>query len=238
MPIVLWILVFAGLVGAAVWVARKVGGSSGPRWYVRVYRTLYQRGWRVWERSAPPADLAALVEGAQALPPGHALELGCGGGADSIYLACQGWDVTGVDIVPEALALARRRAMTAGASPRFVLGDVTRLSQLGVTGPFDLVLDFGCLHTLPADQRREYVRSVSSVARRGAIFLLYGFARPPMFAPMRAGLTAPEVTELFGGSGWTVVLAEPADRDAIRVARARVDRSFELWRYQLVRHAA
>ena len=117
-------------------------------------------------------------------------------------------------------------------------GDATRLSDLGVTGPFALVLDFGCLHTLPPDERAAYVRSVSAVASQGATFLLYGFARPPMFAPMHAGLTPAEVSGLFGGSGWDVVRAEAVDRDAIRVGRARVDRSFELWRYQLVRRTA
>ena len=109
------------------------------------------------------------------------------------------------------------------------------MADLGVTGPFELVLDFGCLHTLPPDERAAYVRSVSEVTSPGATFLLYGFARPPLLAPMRAGLSVAEMTELFGASGWEVVRAELTDRDAIQVARARVDRSFELWRYQLVR---
>jgi len=215
--------------------ARRARVSSGERWYARVYRTLYRLGWRVWERSVPPTDLVGLVEGAAALRPGHVLDLGCGSGTDTIYLARHGWDVTGVDMVPEALTLARTRAAAAGLTPRFVQGDVTRLADFGVTGPFDLVLDFGCLHTLPPDERAAYVRSVSDVTRPGATFLLYGFARPPLLAPMHAGLTADEVTELFGASGWEVVRAERTDRDAIQVARTRVDRSFELWRYQLVR---
>jgi SAM-dependent methyltransferase len=224
-----------GLAGAAAWLARRARLSSGERWYARVYRTLYRLGWRVWERSVPPTDLVALVEGAAALGPGHALDLGCGSGTDSIYLARHGWDVTGVDMVPEALTLARTRAAAAGLTPRFVQGDVTRLVELGVIGPFELVLDFGCLHTLPPDERAAYVRSVSAVTSPGATFLLYGFARPPFLAPMRAGLTLDEVIELFGASGWEVVRAELTDRDAIQVAHTRVDRSFELWCYQLVR---
>jgi SAM-dependent methyltransferase len=222
------------LAGATVWVVRAVRGSPGERWYARVYRALYRLGWRVWERTAPPSDLVALVKGAAALPPGRALELGCGGGTDSIYLARHGWDVTAVDIVPEALDLARRRAREAGVAPRFVQGDVTRLPELDIAGPFELLLDFGCLHTLPHDVRSAYVAAVSAVAGSGARFLLYGFARPPILAPMQAGLTAAEVRELFRGPGWDVVRADVVDRDAIRVARARVDRSFELWRYLLV----
>ena len=43
------------------------------------------------------------------------------------------------------------------------------------------------------------------------------------------------ICTLYQTQGWEVLRAEPPDRDAIQVARARVDRPFELWRYQLVR---
>ena len=74
-------------------------------------------------------------------------------------------------MVPDALARARRRAAAAGAEARFVEGDVTDLGEFGVDGGFILILDFGCLHTLPADQRQAYVRSVSAAAGPGATLL-------------------------------------------------------------------
>ena len=73
------------------------------RWYQVLYRLLYRSGLVFWQRSAPPADLVALVEGPAALRPGRALELGCGTGTDTTYLATHGWDVTAVDMVPKAL---------------------------------------------------------------------------------------------------------------------------------------
>src|SRR5262245_12522472 len=118
----------------------------GPRWYAVVYPLRL----RVWERHTPPVELVAVVEGAAALPEGRALDLGCGSGTDSIYLARHGWTVTGVDIVPEAVVLARRNAAAAGVSVRFLEGDATRRQNLGLGAPFDLLVDFGCLHTLPA----------------------------------------------------------------------------------------
>ncbi|HEY3062638.1 MAG TPA: class I SAM-dependent methyltransferase [Chloroflexota bacterium] len=220
---------------AAVVLRRRTRWINGQRWYAIVYRTLYKLGLRIWERRAPAADLVALVEGPASLPAGRALDLGCGTATDSIYLAQHGWDVTGVDMVPEALSIARRRASAAGVAPQFVEGDVTRLLELDVHGPFSLVLDFGCLHTLPMDRRGAYVDSVSAVAAPGATFLLYGFARPPKFAPMQAGLTEHEVNVLFERSGWDILSADRVLDDAIQVARARVDRSFELWRYRLRR---
>jgi SAM-dependent methyltransferase len=224
-----------GAACAGVWLLQRRRSTPGERWYATVYRALYRLGWRVWERSTPAADLLALVEGACALPPDRALDLGCGSGTDSVYLAAHGWEVTGIDIVPQALELARQRAATAGVRARFIQADVTRLEDAGVHGPYTLVLDFGCLHTLPPDQRPSYVTSVSAVAAPGATFLVYGFARPPALAPMQAGLTEAEVRERFTGAGWDIIQATPVERDAIQVARARVDRSFELWRYRLVR---
>jgi SAM-dependent methyltransferase len=232
-------LVVVALVAAVAVAARRArrGWLAEHRWYEVVYRAFYVLGLRVWERQRSPADLIRLVEGPMARPPGRALDLGCGSGTDSVYLAQHGWTVTGVDIVPEALALARGRAAAAGVTPTFVEGDVTRLADLGVHGPFDLVLDFGCLHTLPSDRRDAYVRSVGAVARPGALLLLYGFARPPRLAPMQAGLTEPEVRERFTSAGWDLVSADRVADDPIVVARARVDRSFELWRFRLHRRA-
>jgi SAM-dependent methyltransferase len=220
-----------GALGAGVlW-----GRVRGRRWYDVVYRACYALGLRVWERGEPAAALVALAEGPSALPPGRALDLGCGTGTDSVYLARRGWDVTGVDQVPRALALARRRAAAAGVTPRFVSGDVTRLRDLGVGGRYALLLDFGCFHTLPADQRDAYVAGVSGVAAPGATLLLYGFARPPRLAPMPAGLPPEEVRRRFAGAGWALERAERVPAGTVGIAGARVDRSLALWCYRLRR---
>jgi SAM-dependent methyltransferase len=205
----------------------------GRRWYTLVYRAFYVARLRIWERHSPPSDLIDLVEGPHAPAPGRALDLGCGTGTDSIYLAKHGWDVTGVDMVPEALALARRNAAGVGVRATFTQGDVTQLGDV-VHGTFDLLLDFGCFHTLPPDQRPAYVDSVSAVAAPGATFLLYGFARPPRLAPMHAGIALDEVRERFSRE-WEIVKAERTSATAIQVARTRADQSFELWRFRLRR---
>jgi SAM-dependent methyltransferase len=208
------------------------------RWYSLVYRAIYLLRLRVWERRTPPMALRGLVEGPSALPPGRALDLGCGSGTDSVFLAQHGWQVTGLDLVPEALRLAKQRAISANVHVEFISGDATRLQDLHLSGPFDLIVDFGCLHTLPLDLRPAYVRGVSQLARPGATLLLYGFARPPRLAPMQAGLTEAEVRQRFAGAGWDVSDAERVLDDPLVVARARVDHSFHLWRYVLHRTAA
>ena len=210
--------------------------AERPRWYRLVYRAVYALGLRFWERRGPPAELVELVEGPHPLAVGRALDLGCGTGSDSIYLAQHGWEVTGVDMVPRALAIARRKAAAAGVRPRFVEGDVTRLRELGVGAGYSLLLDFGCFHTLPLDLRGAYVESVSAVAATGATFLLYGFARPPRLAPMPAGVSLTEVRERFA-SAWELERADESTAAAIGVARGRADRSFPLWRFRLRRRS-
>jgi SAM-dependent methyltransferase len=201
------------------------------RWYRAVYWLAYRLGLTVWQRPAPPSELVELVEGLSQLRAGRALDLGCGTGTDTIYLATHGWEVTAIDMVPKAVATARRNAAAAGVAPRFIQGDVTRLAELGVGDGYLLLLDFGCLHTLPEDQRPAYVTSVSHAAAPGATLLLYGFRRPPKAAPMHAGLTPDEVVQRFGPAGWHLV---NADRTTVEtMAAPRADVRFELWRYQL-----
>ncbi|MBE0688171.1 MAG: class I SAM-dependent methyltransferase, partial [Anaerolineaceae bacterium] len=74
---------------------------------------IYESGSIPWDQSDPPPeviDLAAL------LPVGRVLDLGCGYGRASIYMARLGWQVDGVDFVAQAIEGARIRADQAGLS--------------------------------------------------------------------------------------------------------------------------
>jgi SAM-dependent methyltransferase len=90
-----------------------------------------------------------------------------------------GWDVTGVDFVPRALAVAKRKAPGA----KLLIGDVTRLRDLGVSGPFDLMLDLGCFHSIPEARRSAYVREVTHVAAPGATLLMFAFGEKGRSTP-------------------------------------------------------
>jgi len=179
--------------------------------------------------------LIELVEGPTRPSTGRALDLGCGTGTDTVYLSRQGWDVTGVDLVPAALARAGRRAAAAGVAPHFVNGDATRLGALGIGDGFELLLDFGCFHTLPEDRRSAYIDGVSKVAAPGATFLLYGFTRPPRAAPMFSGMTTREVEDRFG-EWWELVNSQRSSMGrGVEVSGRRADDLFELWTWRLRR---
>ncbi|MGE0026092.1 MAG: class I SAM-dependent methyltransferase [Thermoleophilia bacterium] len=78
-----------------------------------------------------------LAEELAGLPPGRALDLACGEGRNAIWLARQGWDVTGVDFSGVAIEKAGRMAAEAGVSARFVRADLA--GHVPEPGSADLV---------------------------------------------------------------------------------------------------
>lgn len=78
-----------------------------------------------------------LVAEAQPLAPGRALDVGCGEGADAIWLAQRGWTVTAIDVSEVALGRARDAARQAGVDVEWVCGDA--LATAFAPRSFDLV---------------------------------------------------------------------------------------------------
>jgi SAM-dependent methyltransferase len=161
------------------------------------YRLAYRSGTPRWDSPRPRPEVAEL---ARHRMPGRALDLGCGTGSDVIYLASLGWDAVGVDFAPRAIAIARARASASGSSAAFTTGDVTRLREAGVSGRFDLVIDVGCYHGIPASRRDAYRAGVAAVTEPGGDLYLAGVGDPPaawrvLGAP---GLSADDLRRRFG----------------------------------------
>ncbi|HEX3542202.1 MAG TPA: class I SAM-dependent methyltransferase [Acidimicrobiales bacterium] len=93
----------------------------------------YSASNRIWS-GAPNGTL--ITETAQEIP-GRALDVGCGEGADAVWLARHGWQVTGLDVSAVALSRAREAAKDAGVEIEWVHGG---LVDAGLSaGAFDLV---------------------------------------------------------------------------------------------------
>ncbi|MFF3755021.1 FAD-dependent oxidoreductase [Streptomyces sp. NPDC002018] len=115
-----------------------------------------------------------LVREVAGLAPGHALDLGCGEGADAVWLARQGWRVTGTDISGVALGRAADHAEAEGVADRI---DWQR-HELGVSFPegrFDLV-SAHFLHSYGDLPREKILRTAASAVAPGGVLLIVGHA--------------------------------------------------------------
>ena len=145
-----------------------------------LFKTFYRFGFVPWDGHPLPKSLQSLIEGGGANPPlpaATALDLGCGTGDNSIYLAKNGWRVTGVDFVAKAVEKARAKAAAVGVDIRFEQADVTRLCEEGIGSNFALIVDNGCLHGMNDEDRYDYVREVTAAAAADARLLLVEFVR-------------------------------------------------------------
>ncbi|MGD1170005.1 class I SAM-dependent methyltransferase [Mycobacterium seoulense] len=183
-----------------------------------LFRIFYRIGFTPWDGHPLAQSVRDLVEGtvdAPALPAGSALEVGCGTGDCSIYLAQHGWKVTAVDFVAKPLERARTKARGSGTAVKFVQADVTQLSQAGIGGNFGLIVDNGCLHNMSDDDRDAYVREISAVAAPDARLLVVAFV-PGGRIGVR-GVTRDEMERRFAPA-WTL-LSAGAERELDRAEK-------------------
>ena len=175
----------------------------------------YRERAQVWSGN-PNALLVREVAG---LAPGTALELGCGEGADAVWLARQGWQVTGLDISAVALERAAAHARDAGVELTLIEADLAEWSagSPGTDSGYDLVCA-QYLHS-PTDLPRNQIlmRAAAAVAPRGRLLVVGHQGFPPWGrhpAPDPALPTAPELAAELGlaARGWIIETAEAVPR--------------------------
>lgn len=160
-----------------------------------------------------------LVDVAGELPPGIALDAGCGHGAEALWLAASGWDVTAVDFSPSALEHGRTTALALGSDVAerisWVEGDLG--SWTPPSRRFDLV---SCLYVHVAGSVGEFVTLLGSGVAPGGTLLLVGH-RPidpatgkPTPAADQVQVSVEEAVEALDASEWEIVVAEERPRAA------------------------
>jgi SAM-dependent methyltransferase len=130
-----------------------------------------------WHSGAPDVELIDVVRRG-IVPVGRALDVGCGQGTESVFLALMGVRTTGIDLSPRAIGKARALARLLGARPSFRVANVLRLPFRRAS--FDFVSDRGCFHSLDPSDRERYLEQVSRVlAPRGLLLLRVFSTRAP-----------------------------------------------------------
>ena len=155
----------------------------------------YEEGRVPWDDELPPPE---VIEMADQMPAGRMLDLGCGYGRSSIYLARRGWVADGVDFIPLAIAGALARAEQAAVAGRahFYLGKVTNLHFL--TGPYDFALDVGCMHALDDAALRQYRDEVYRLMSVKGLYLLFAHLRSDDVEVPGRGVYEEAIYKLFG----------------------------------------
>jgi cyclopropane fatty-acyl-phospholipid synthase-like methyltransferase len=174
-----------------------------------------------WDIGRPqPAIVAAADSG---WIRGHVLDAGCGTGEHALLAAGRGLSATGVDVVPEAIAIAERKAAERGLDAQFLVGDMLEADDL-VRG-VDTVIDVGFFHVLDDEDRARYRDMLRRLVATGGNLVLLCFSdRVPGDAGPRR-ISAKEIRECFA-DGWRI---ESLDEAALDVAYGPVD-SVHAWR--------
>ncbi|MCP4160913.1 MAG: class I SAM-dependent methyltransferase [Deltaproteobacteria bacterium] len=120
--------------------------SDRGKWQER-----YENDETPWDSGEPDGNLMVFIE-TSVIAPVKTLEIGCGTGTNSIYLAKKGFDVTGVDISDIPVQKAIEEAKKENLNCRFL--EVNFLVE-NVGSDFGFMYDRGCFHTMDSDEDRQ-----------------------------------------------------------------------------------
>jgi SAM-dependent methyltransferase len=142
---------------------RPTTGRQGQLWW----DDRYTSGQTGWDRPHHAHQLERAVTRLN-LPLGRALDLGCGRGRNSRWLAEQGFSVVGVDI--SAVAIADAQEAQGGLDLEHHRVDV--LADPIPGGPFDAVFDYGCFHVFDEDEHRATIAAkLAEVLSPGGLYI-------------------------------------------------------------------
>lgn len=122
-----------------------------------------------WHISGPPPQLVDLLKKGD-LPDGPALDLGCGSGVATTYLARYFRPAVGVDLAFAAVQEAGNLATQEHSQASFLVADVPRV-PFGA-GVFAFIFDRGCLQVLPKAMWSAYFIEVERLLKPGGVFQL------------------------------------------------------------------
>ncbi len=127
-----------------------------------------------WNLSEPPELLVRAIETGR-IKPCKVVDLGCGVGNYAVWLARQGFDVTGIDISQHAIKHANDLATRDGISCYFIVGDLLGDLKKFHTS-FNLAYDWEVLHHIFPKDRPRYLQNVHDMLRPNGTYLSLCFS--------------------------------------------------------------
>ncbi len=144
--------------------------------FENIYDKAGQAGRLPWNHTTPTHFLGDIIEKRD--KPGRALDIGCGSGVDSVFLAGKGWNVTAIDFVPQAMDMTKKRAIEADVTLNQEQADILTWEP---GQRFDLVLDAGVLHNMPRASIKPYREKILEWLAPEGIFVLVHWERQGFF---------------------------------------------------------
>lgn len=142
-------------------------------WHEETYRQLEQAGMPGRESvdhfNRTIITIEKVMRNAYVPSSGRLLELGCGAGNITLWLAARGYDAYGIDVSPTAIRIAKQTAYSRNVKANFSVQNITE--QLDFTKDFfDVILDGNMLHCIVGEDRRQALLNIRTVLRSGGFF--------------------------------------------------------------------
>ncbi|MFW9799812.1 MAG: class I SAM-dependent methyltransferase [Candidatus Thorarchaeota archaeon] len=149
-----------------------------------------------WDVGHPQKAFVELVNRGE-LRSSRVLDIGSGPGENTIFLAKNGFSAVGIDFTPEAVRIARNRAIERNVEVEFVLGDVLNLQRYFMEDDFDHIIDSGLFHSIHPQSLNRFVRQIKRVLKPGGVYYMLCFSdkEPPGRGPRR--VSREEIMEIL-----------------------------------------
>jgi 2-polyprenyl-3-methyl-5-hydroxy-6-metoxy-1,4-benzoquinol methylase len=123
-----------------------------------------------WEFDHPSPELVAITASNIIPKKGKCLDVGCGAGSETIFLAGCGYDVTGIDFSKEALEIAKKRARSKKVKVNWIYSSVLDTGLKPHT--IDFINDRGCFHLIENKNRKKYAMEMYKLLKTGGYLFI------------------------------------------------------------------
>lgn len=163
------------------------------------WQNFFENDFAPWDASQVSSQLKRFVESQGDNVGIRCIELGCGSGACTRWLASTQREAVGLDLIAGSVQKARSIATVEGSSASFMEADVFELPA-SLLGAFDFVYDSQCFHCLREHDEAAAVEAIASlIVTGGKLMVLTGNDREPEVGP--SVLSQQELEGAFVGSG-------------------------------------